>query len=150
MTPRMEERFDAVVVGGGPAGCLSAMGLARRGLRTAIVDRGVAGRDKCCGHCLNPRVLPLLERRGLRPLVESIAAGRTRSLAIEETSGRGLLELRLETVAGDGGWLVPRGPLDAALWDAAVEAGALGVRPASARLVELDRSGAGGDAIVEV
>ena len=149
-TPMVEDRFDAIVVGGGPAGCLSALGLARQGLRTAIVDRGASGREKCCGHCLNPRVSALLARHGLLATVESIAVGRTRSLAIEEASGRGLLELRLDSRDGDGGWLVPRDRLDAALWHSAVAAGAIAIRPAAARLIESTVKAGCGDAVVEL
>lgn len=146
----VEERFDAVVVGGGPAGCLSALGLVRQGFRTAIVDRSAAGRDKCCGHCLSPRVSALLARHGLHATVESIAAGRTRRLAIEEATGRGLLDLRLESREGDGGWLVSRDRLDEALWESAIAAGAIGARPASARLIEFEGADRRGDAFVEI
>lgn len=149
-SPTLEDRFDAIVVGGGPAGCLAALGLARQGLRTAIIDRGAAGRDKCCGHCLNPRVSTLLARHGLLDAVEAIAVGTTRRLAIEEASGRGLLELRLESREGDGGWLVPRDRLDAALWDSAVAAGAIAIRPAAARLIESTVKAGCGDAVVEL
>lgn len=145
-----DDRFDAVVVGGGPAGCLAALGLARLGHRVAIVDRGAARRDKCCGHCLNPRVSPLLARHGLLDAVESIAVGRTRRLCLEERSGSALLELRLDAHGRDGGWLVPRDRLDAALWDAALAAGAQGVRPASANLTTIDDASLGGDALLEI
>lgn len=149
-SPMVEDRFEAIVVGGGPAGCLSALGLARQGLRTAIVDRAASGRDKCCGHCLNPRVSALLARHGLLESVESIAVGRTRTLAIEEARGRGLLELRLDSREGDGGWLVPRDRLDGMLWDAAIAAGAMAMRPASARLIETVRGEDREDAVVEL
>jgi electron transfer flavoprotein-quinone oxidoreductase len=36
----MEQRFDAIVVGAGPAGCACALTLARAGLETLIVERG--------------------------------------------------------------------------------------------------------------
>ena len=41
------DRFDAVVVGGGPAGATAAEKLARKGVRVALIDR--AGRIKPCG-----------------------------------------------------------------------------------------------------
>jgi 2-polyprenyl-6-methoxyphenol hydroxylase-like FAD-dependent oxidoreductase len=144
------ERLDAVVVGGGPAGCLAAIGLARQGLRVAIVDRGPRGRDKCCGHCLNPRVAPILARHGLLGAIESIAVGRTRGLVLESRSGRPLIDLRLGGNTRHGGWLVPRDRLDALLWDEAVAAGAIGIRPASASLASVADPSPGGDAVVEL
>jgi 2-polyprenyl-6-methoxyphenol hydroxylase-like FAD-dependent oxidoreductase len=144
------ERLDAVVVGGGPAGCLAAIGLARQGLRVAIVDRGPRGRDKCCGHCLNPRVAPILARHGLLGAIDSIAVGRTRQLALESRAGGPLIDLRLDASARHGGWLVPRDQLDALLWDEAVAAGAIGVRPAAASLISVEEPSMGGDAVLEL
>lgn len=138
----LDDCFDAVVVGGGPAGCLAAIGLARLGRRVAIVERGRRGRDKCCGHCLNPRVAPILGRHGLLDRVRSLAVGRTATLAVESPDGRPMLELRLDGEHREGGWLVPRDRLDATLWDEAIAAGAIAHREASARLVEAgDRDG---------
>ena len=35
-----EERFDAIIVGGGLAGCSAAIVLARAGLEVLVVERG--------------------------------------------------------------------------------------------------------------
>ena len=49
------DQFDAVVVGGGPAGSTAAAELARRGLSVLLLDRG--GRIKPCGGAIPPRLL---------------------------------------------------------------------------------------------
>ena len=51
----MSETFDAVVVGGGPAGATAANELARRGRSVLLLDRG--GRIKPCGGAIPPRLI---------------------------------------------------------------------------------------------
>jgi len=50
-----QERFDVVVVGGGPAGATAANDLARLGRKVALLDK--AGRIKPCGGAIPPRLI---------------------------------------------------------------------------------------------
>jgi geranylgeranyl reductase len=53
------EEFDAVVIGGGPAGATAAADLARTGRNVALLDR--AGRIKPCGGAVPPRLIEEFE-----------------------------------------------------------------------------------------
>lgn len=50
-----ESKFDAIVVGAGPAGSSAAYCLAKHGLNVALVDRAVFPREKLCGGLLSAR-----------------------------------------------------------------------------------------------
>lgn len=53
-------RFDAIVVGAGPAGSHAAALLARHGMRVALLDRATFPRDKTCGGGLSQKTLGVL------------------------------------------------------------------------------------------
>jgi flavin-dependent dehydrogenase len=59
--------WDAVVVGGGPAGSATALELGRRGLRVALVEKAHHPRAKACGEGLLPQGVEALGRLGLNP-----------------------------------------------------------------------------------
>jgi len=63
------ERFDAVVVGAGPAGSIAAFRLARAGARVLLADKARFPRDKPCGGGLTYRALRLLPF-SVEPVVE--------------------------------------------------------------------------------
>lgn len=55
-------RYDAVVVGAGPAGATAALLLARAGWSVAVVERATYPRGKVCGEYVTPAALDLLGR----------------------------------------------------------------------------------------
>jgi geranylgeranyl reductase family protein len=65
----VNERFDAVVIGAGPAGSLAAFLLAEAGLSTLLLDRAAFPRDKPCGGGVTARAAALLPF-SLDPVVE--------------------------------------------------------------------------------
>ncbi len=109
--------WDAIVVGAGPSGALTARELARAGRSALLVDRARFPRWKVCGACLNGRALDVLEAAGLGGLVER--EGGVRLAAFRVWAGGRSAEIGLPR-----GFALSRSRLDAALVEAAIEAGA--------------------------
>src|SRR5262249_19506522 len=58
-------RWDAAIVGAGPAGAVAASTLARSGWSVLLVDRASFPRGKVCGCCLGGAALDALEQAGV-------------------------------------------------------------------------------------
>ena len=116
------EHFDVAVVGAGPAGSVTAVVLARAGVRVALVDKAGFPRDKACGDAVGPRGVAVLHDLGLTPHDSGARLG---DMMVVGPSGR-----RLRLPCFDGidypgfGVAVPRRRFDAWLVDEALEAGA--------------------------
>jgi geranylgeranyl reductase family protein len=125
-------RYDAVIVGAGPAGSVAALVLARGGARVALVDKATFPRDKACGDLIGPRGVGLLDELGV-PVPD---AGQGADLLVAGPSGH---RSRLPAFPGRSypghGVVVPRLLLDDALRTAAVVAGA---QPVQARVSGVD------------
>jgi len=65
------ERFDAIVVGAGPAGSATAIRLAREGARVLLADRAQFPRDKPCGGGVTGRAVRELPC-AIDPVVEDV------------------------------------------------------------------------------
>ncbi|RMH13238.1 MAG: hypothetical protein D6701_12520, partial [Gemmatimonadetes bacterium] len=131
-----------LVVGAGPSGAALALRLARAGVEVALVERRRHPRDKPCGECLNPGAVEQLRRLGLDTAVrERLEPAPLRGWCLRAERGHRALGLFGER-AGPG-WAVPRRALDALLAEAAVDAGARLVAPATAEGVEPAPEGPG-------
>jgi geranylgeranyl reductase family protein len=114
------ERFDAVVVGAGPAGSVAALVLARNGARVALVDKATFPRDKACGDLVGPRGVQVLDDLGL----EIPGALRVGDMLVVGPHHQVRLPCRPGRTYPGYALAVPRERFDAQLRDAAVAAGA--------------------------
>lgn len=85
----MRENFDAIIVGGGPAGASAAIHLAASGARVLLAERERFPREKLCGEFISPECLEHFARLGV---LEEMGRGGAR---VSETvfyapSGRGV------------------------------------------------------------
>lgn len=114
-------RFDALVIGSGPAGSVAALVLARGGARVALVDKAPFPRDKACGDLVGPRGVQLLDDLGIavpgaEPVGDMIVVGPT---------GRTVrLPCRPGLTYPGHGFALPRAGFDGLLHEAAISAGA--------------------------
>ncbi|MCI0363300.1 MAG: NAD(P)/FAD-dependent oxidoreductase [Phycisphaerales bacterium] len=140
----MSGRFDAIVIGGGPAGAMAARGLAQLGWRIALAERGPRHRSKTCGHCLHSRAIDALDRMGLRFRDEAPTAGNLRRWRAHLPDA-GIIDRPLsphdEKRVGTPGVLVDRSQFDQWLVDAAQAAGVEVFQPASARSIRQGSQG---------
>lgn len=134
--------FDAIVIGGGPAGSFAAYGLVRAGWRVLIVDGRKPGAGKTCGHCLNPRVFPLLQRAGLLARIQAISTGESKRLIVRLPNSREFAVPLSSESTHRHGLITPRHLLDETLLQAAVRAGADVLRPATANVWQSGEHGA--------
>jgi geranylgeranyl reductase family protein len=163
MTARTPERFDAIVVGAGPAGSTSAALLARSGLSVLLLDRARFPRDKPCGGGITGRAAQLLpfpvdpvvehtvdrlelaasyrgrfERRSKEPLVLMTQRSRLDAYLAERAVDAGVTfrdGIKVTAVEGDGEAAV----VTAGRWrgESAVVIGADGANGVSARSLGL-------------
>ena len=117
-------RYDAVIVGAGPAGCASAIDLALGGWRVLLVEKSTFPRDKVCGDFLSPRSLRVLEQLGCSPALRALRPNRL-DRATLYLNGQEICTGQIPTVADlDGhGLVVPRVTLDEVLFRRSQAAG---------------------------
>ncbi|MGN6505070.1 MAG: NAD(P)/FAD-dependent oxidoreductase [Tepidisphaeraceae bacterium] len=124
-----QQAWDAVVIGAGPAGGVSATMLARHGWRVLLVDRSTWPREKVCGGCVNASAVRMLRDAGLGEIVR----GRpTLNRCLIRSGGRAI------EVPLPAGAAVDRRTFDAALVNAFQSAGGVWVPAARATLLPAD------------
>jgi geranylgeranyl reductase family protein len=104
--------YDAVIVGAGPAGSSTAIGLAERGVRVALLDKSRFPRVKPCAEYVNPEAMRVLDRLGLLETVRATDAAVFRGMRVTSPGGREL-ELDYRADAGRHALGISRYALDA-------------------------------------
>src|SRR5436190_17760284 len=121
--------WDAVVIGAGPAGCMTARELARSGCAVLLVEAKKFPRSKVCGGCINHHSVQLLNQCGLESLVPNSGAVPLHEFRIQLPYWTPRYDL-------PPGWSLTRARFDSLLLERALDAGVSYLDEATARLDE--------------
>jgi len=116
----MENTFDVVIIGAGPAGSSAAILLAGAGWSVALIEKQLFPRRKVCGECIAASNLPLLSALGVGTEFERRAGPALRKVAFMRGAHTALTELPPATRSGFAwGRALGRETLDTLLIDKA-------------------------------
>ena len=137
------DAYDAVVIGGGPAGCTTALLLARAGWSVALVERSVFPRPKVCGEFLSATNAPLLRHLGVAEAFLDLAGPDVKRVAVFARERQIVAEMpRLQAEAQEWGRALGRDALDTLLLQRAAREGATIFQPWTVSQVKNATAGA--------
>ena len=84
----MQHDYDVAIAGAGLAGSALALGLAKSGVRVALLDSSSFPRDKVCGEFLSPECWGVLDRMGLAGEVETSGYHAIHAVRLSTPGGR--------------------------------------------------------------
>jgi geranylgeranyl reductase family protein len=118
--------YDAIIVGGGPAGSTAAARLAESGVRVLLLEQKRMPRGKLCGEFITPECLPIFRRLGLINHLLAAGAHKLTKLHLCLPSKR-VICMPLAEISDEAGWALSlsRARLDKILFERARQAGAV-------------------------
>ena len=117
--------YDAIIVGGGPAGTSAAITMASSGLRVLLLEEKRMPRGKLCGEFITPECFPTLERLGVMQAILSAGAQKLTRLSLVVESGKSVhTPIAAMSEIGDWALSLSRARFDQILFERARQAGA--------------------------
>ncbi|MEM4366569.1 MAG: geranylgeranyl reductase family protein [Candidatus Anstonellales archaeon] len=96
-------KYDAIIVGGGPAGCSTALYCARKGFNVLLIEKERFPRDKVCGDGLSGKTAGILKELGLWEKVAKLPHGPGNGAILSSPKG-----VELEVSAPSTGYVCRR------------------------------------------
>jgi flavin-dependent dehydrogenase len=117
--------YDAIIIGGGPAGSSAAISLSLPGARVLVIEEKHMPREKLCGEFITPECFPSLERLGVMHRMLAAGAKKLSRVKLVAPSGKSL-QTHISKMS-DATWAMSlsRARFDEVLLDRAREAGAV-------------------------
>lgn len=122
---------SALVIGGGPAGSVAAIKLARAGWAVSLVEQHLFPRQKVCGECLSHLAISSLARLKLRAPFDALQPRPLHRTLLHSRAGRTAALALPQAMYG-----ISRGAFDLMLLDAARSAGASILQPARCEAID--------------
>lgn len=121
----MTDEYDAIIVGGGPAGSAAAARLAMAGARVLLIEKASMPRAKLCGEFVTPECFPTLQRLGVLDRLIDAGAQRIARLRLCVSESQ-IVEVHLRDMSHGFEWALSltRDRFDDILFQRAREAGA--------------------------
>src|SRR5215471_10886383 len=118
--------FDAIIIGGGPAGCAAAITMSQRGARVLVLEEKRMPRGKLCGEFVTPECFPTLERLGVMKHMLAAGAQRIARVSLVAENGKSVEARIAEMSDSDSGFAmsISRARFDQILFESARDAGA--------------------------
>ena len=134
--------YDALVIGGGPAGATTALMLAKTGWSVAVIEKKSFPRRKVCGEFISATSLPLLRELGVADAFLRLAGPDVRRVGLFAQDIMVVAAMpQARGTSGLWGRALGREHLDLMLLEAAVRAGAELWQPWTAVALERMREG---------
>src|SRR6266849_4831978 len=118
--------YDAVIIGGGPAGSSAAISLSLRGARVLVLEEKRMPRGKLCGEFITPECFPTLDRLGVMQRIFAAGAKKLSRVNLVVASGKSV-QTHISKMSDDATWAMSlsRARFDQILFDRARENGAV-------------------------
>jgi flavin-dependent dehydrogenase len=117
--------YDAIIIGGGPAGSSAAIRLAEHGINVLVLEEKRMPREKLCGEFITPECFPTLKRLGVIDRMMSAGAQKITRLSLVVASGKSV-QAPISGMSDEATWAMSlsRARFDQVLFDRAREVGA--------------------------